>query len=255
MPQNQSQGRTPRRQQVLKGIAIALAVFASQGMNCSEHLPPPSLATIHIKDIHLQILDPASGTPGVYLAWSAPADGKVSFYEIYQGSRKDSLGHSPFALRVLPDSSRPMTVYFAVRAVWVEPTGQKLISDTLAIDSLTILPSFSILSPSSGSLRTGRLLRIELVTNSDMGIVLNAVLYEKNGSVWTTKQKFCLPRNSCDNPIFGSSLQTDSLTLEDVAPGDTVQSLFCVQGTESFQGHLTGLDQSLGCSRYNRVAQ
>ena len=165
------------------------------------------------------------------------------------------LGFGAIVSLVLPDAARPMTVYYAVRSIWVEPTGQKLVSDTLAIDSLIILPSFSILSPSSGSLQAGRLLRIELETHSDPGILLKASLYEKNGSVWTLKQENCLPQDGCNNPIFGPGLPADSLTLEDVAPGDTVESLFCVQGTESFQGHLTGLNQSLGCSRFNRVAQ
>jgi len=247
----------------IKTLALAFAVFGSQGMNCSEGRSPPSLATVHLNDIHLQIVDAGSGTFGVSLSWLAPSDGKVSYYEIFQGLNKDSLrqysdiqlsADSPHATLVLPNESRPMTVYYAIRAIWVEPTGQKLVSDTLAIDSLTVLPSFSILSPNSGSLQSGRLLRIELYTHSEFGILLRATLYEKNGSVWTVKQEHCLPQNGCDNPIFGTFLQKDSLTLEDVAPGDTLESLLCVEGTESFQGQLTGLNQSMGCARFGRVA-
>lgn len=253
----------PRRLHALKYWALGLAVFASQGMNCSERRAPPSLATVHLSDIHLQIADAASGTFGVSLAWAAPADGKISFYEIFQGMDKDSLrqisdlqlsSDSPHVLLVLPDEARPMTVYYAVRAIWVEPTGQKLVSDTLAIDSLTVLPSFSILSPSPGSFQKGRLLHIQLETHSEAGILLKGTLYEKNAGSWTIKQQNCIPQDGCENPIFGSSLQNDSLTLEDVAPGDTLPSLFCVLGTESFQGHLTGLNQSMGCSRFSRVA-
>ena len=233
-------------------------------MDCSEHRTAPSLATIHLEDIHVLIADPATGTAGVFLGWSPPADGKVSYYEVYEGFKKDSLGHasltlaatdSPSTVLVLPDSSRPMTLYYAVRAVWVEATGQKLVSDTLAIDSLIVLPSFSILSPGTGSVQQGRLLRIELETHSDPGIYLDMILFERNAGKWTVKQDTCLPLQACEVPVFGTSLQRDSLVLEDVAPGDTLASLLCVQGTESFQGNRTGLNQSLGCSRFKRVTQ
>jgi hypothetical protein len=246
----------------LKCIALILALLAFQGMDCSEHQTIPSLATIRLKEIHLQILDPATGTLGVYLAWDHPADGKASYYEIYHASKLDSLKHpqfiqpatdSPLARITLPDSSRPMTLYFAIRSVWVEPTGQKLIGDTLAIDSIKVLPSSSILAPGTGSVQVGRNLHIEVETGSDPGILLYRYLYEKNGSKWLLKQQACLPAEGCNNPIFGRGFQREDLVLEQVAVGDTIPSLFCVLGTESFEGYLTGLIQSLSCSRYIRV--
>jgi hypothetical protein len=264
MPRNRSDARTHCRTQALKAFGLGFAVLASQGMSCSEHRPLPSLSTIHLNDIHLQIVDPASGKPGVFLAWSPPTDGKVTYYEIYQGFRMDSLGHSahtqpasdpPQAILLLPDSSAPFTVYYAVRSIFVEGTGQKEISDTLDVDSLTVLPSFSILSPSPGSFQPGRTLRMKYETHSDNGIVLKATLFEKYKDAWAIKQDTCLPLETCGVPIFGGSLQSDSLVLEDVAPGDTVSALFCVLGTESFQDQRTGLNQSLGCSRYFRVAE
>lgn len=243
-------------------MGLILVGLASQGMDCSEHRKPPSLATIRLEDIHVEIVDPATGTEGVYLSWSPPLDGKVSYYEIYQTFKKDSLGHSihtqpasdtPSATLLLPDTSRPMTIYFAVQSVYVEATGQKIVSDTLPIDSLIVLPSFSILSPGTGTIQQGRILRVELETHSDPGIILKMFLFEKIGSKWVTKHNTCFPLNGCEVPIFGSSLQSDSLVLEEVAPGDTLLSLLCIEGTESFEGHKTGLNQSLGCSRFGRV--
>jgi hypothetical protein len=231
-------------------------------MNCSEHSRPPSLTTIRFDKIHLEILDPATGTPGVLLSWSPPQDGKVSYYDVYRSFKLDSLGNSvltipatdsPTALLPLPDSSLPQTIYFAVRSIWVEATGQKLISDTLAVDSISIMPTLSILAPKSGSRQPGRVLHIELETGSNFGVVLSMSLYEKWGSKWLLKQASCLPASECDIPFFGPAFPRDSMILEEIPPGDTVSALLCVVGTESFEGHLTGLIQSQGCSRFQRV--
>jgi len=248
----------------LKFFFALLCFWALTGMQCSEQHPPPSLNTVHLKDIHLQISDPASGAPAVYIGWEKLSDPKVSYYEVYQSFNKDSLIHSivtqlasdsPRVVRALPDSAQPMTVYYAVRAVAVEATGQKVISDTLAVDSITVLPSFSIHSPGPNSVQVGRDLTIELDVSSNQGILLKAVLYERKANVWSIKQQFCLPQNNCNNPVFGTSSQPETLTLETVAPGDTLASLLCFQGTESFEAKLTGLNQSLICSRFSRVAQ
>ncbi len=247
----------------LRGTSLLLAGLTSLGMNCSEHNRPPSLTSIHLKDIHLEILDPSAGSPGVSIAWSPPADGKVSYYDIYQSFKMDSLGNSiltvpatdsPSVLLPLPDSSLPQTVYFAVRSIWVEATGQKLISDTLVVDSITILPSLSILAPKAGSLQPGRMLQMELETASNFGITLSRSIYERLTTKWLLKQKSCLPATQCDIPIFGPSFVRDSTVLEDVLPGETVSALLCVIGTESFEGHRTGLIQSQGCTRFQRVA-
>lgn len=247
-----------------KLAALTLVGFATQGMHCSETHAPPSLDTVHLTDIHLQISDPGSAAPAVFIGWKKLSSDKISYYEIYQGFNKDSLKHSiltqpssdsPQVVVLLPDSSRPMTVYYAVRAIEVEATGQKKISDTLAIDSITVLPSFRILQPGSNSLQHGRELGIELDVSSNLGIMLKGMIYEKNQSTWTLKQNFCLPRDNCNNPVFERLSPSDPLTLQSVSPGDSIASLICVQGTESFEGSLTGLNQSLICNRYTRVAQ
>ena len=252
------------RTQGLKFFFALLCFWALTGMQCSEQHAPPSLNTAHLKDIHLQISDPATGAPAVYIGWEKLSDPKVSYYEVYQSFNKDSLVHSsltqlasdsPHVVILLPDSSQPMTVYYAVRAVAVEATGQKVISDTLAIDSITVLPSFSIHNPGQKSVQVGRDLTIELDVSSNQGILLKAVLYERNNGDWSIKQQFCLPRDNCNNPVFGTSYQPETLTLEKVAAGDTVASLLCVQGIESFEARLTGLNQSLICSRFSRVAK
>ncbi|HKP97017.1 MAG TPA: hypothetical protein VJ385_14800 [Fibrobacteria bacterium] len=247
----------------IAGIPVLLcAAFLCQGFYCSQKHDVPSLPSARLTDIHLKMENPALGSPGVYLAWSYPEDGRVTLFEIYQATHKDSLKHailtrpagdSFHVVLPLPDSTRPFTLYYAVRAVWVEPTGQKLIGDTLRIDSLTINPSLTILKPTAGSHVSGRTLSMEVQTAGDDGVIIRLSYFEKSGDAWPLKQDTCLPINGCEQPIFGNSVQRDSLTLEQHGVGDTVQALFCVVGTESFQEQSTGLVQSLSCSRFFRV--
>jgi hypothetical protein len=231
-------------------------------MSCSEKQDPPSLPSAVLTDVRLRIADPAQGNPGVLLRWNYPAGANASYFQVYQSYMLDSLKHevhtqpatdSHFTVLPLPDTSRPFTVYFAVRAVWVEPTGQKLISDTLVPDSITVAPSLRILKPAQGSYQGGRVLNMEVSTSSDPGVMLRLAYYEKEPKAWAAKQDTCLPLDRCDQPIFGHSVQRDSLILEQHPSTDTVASLFCVIGTESFQEQRTGLTQSLGCSRFFRV--
>ncbi len=235
-------------------------------MYCSDKPAAPALPTVYLTDIHLEMADPETGNPGIYLAWKPDSQGHATYYEIYQGVQRDSLksalltvpasknaGDTPHVVLNLPDTSLPLTVYYAIRAVWVEATGQKRQSDSLAVDSITILPSFSILQPSPGSYLSGRVLKIEVETQSGSGILLRSKLWEKRAGVWSVKQDTCMPLNACFTPIFGNTQQVDSLVLEGLTPGDTISDFLCLQGAESFQGHQTGLNQSLGCSRFHRI--
>lgn len=248
-----------------QSLALAILCAGTLGMSCTEKQDPPSLPSAILTDVRLQIADPAQGNPGVLLAWDYPAGANASYFELYQAFSLDSLKHSAqsqpatdphTAILPLPDISRPFTVYFAVRAVWVEPTGQKLVSDTLVADSITVAPSLNILKPGTGTYQGGRVMSMEVQTNSDPGVMLRMAYYEKEQKepkAWVIKQDTCLPLDRCDRPIFGPSLQRDSLILEQHADSDTVAALFCVIGTESFQEQRTGLTQSLGCSRFFRV--
>jgi hypothetical protein len=219
------------------------------------------LPSAHLTDIHLKMDDPGRGLPGIFLAWDYPGE-NASYFEVFQATHKDSLlqavktqaaSDSLQAVLPLPDSTRPFTLYFGVRAIRVEPTGQKIYSDTLPIDSITIAPSLSIQRPEAGSFKSGRTLDMEVLTRSDHGVLIRMSYFEKSGAAWTLKQDTCLPTDRCSMPLFGNSAQRDSLILESVAEGDTVQALFCVVGTESFQDQTTGLVQSLGCKRFYRV--
>ncbi len=241
---------------------MLLACFASQGFFCSEKHELPSLPTPLLTDIRLKISDPSVGTAGVFITWTYSDPKRVSYFELYEtmdlndlknSVRSQPATDSPTAILPLPDSSRPITVYFAVRAVWVEPTGQKLVSDTLKPDSITITPSLSINKPASGSFIGGRVLNMEVQTSSDPGVMLRMAYYEKDGAKWMAKQDTCLPLDRCGQPIFGPSLQRDSLILEQHGATDTIPALFCVEGTESFQEQRTGLAQSISCSRFFRV--
>lgn len=251
-----------RLSRTAKALGLAGAVLLSQGFYCSQKSDPPGLPTVHLTDIHLKMSDPALGAPGVYLAWTYPADAEVSFFEIYQSTVKDSLGHSLLVqsakdslhtVLALPDSSRPFTLYFALRAVWVEPTGQKQIGDTLEMDSIRIASSLNILHPGNGIYLGGRTLDMQVQTASDNGVTIRMSYFEKIGPAWQTVQDTCLPTDRCSAPIFGNSVQRDSLILEQHPATDTVPALFCVVGTESFGKSSTGLIQSLGCSRFLRV--
>ncbi len=246
----------------LRGCGILAAALVSQGFYCSQKSDPPSLATVRLVDIHLKMDDPGRGSPGVFLAWEYPVGGEVSYFEIYQSSHKDSLLQSVRAqagsdsfrtVLPLPDSSRPFTLYYAVRAILVQPTGQKIYSDTLPVDSLTIAPSLNILQPEAGSYQDSRTLNMQVQTASDNGVVIRLSYFEKSAVAWYAKQDTCLPTDGCGKPIFGNSVQRDSLILEQRESGDTAQALFCVVGTESFQGQATGLVQSLGCTRFYRI--
>ena len=247
-----------------KALALTAALLVCQGFYCGEKSDPPALPGVTLEDIHLVIKDPGLRTQGVYLAWSYPEDAQATYFEIYRSLTKESLGHavliqpaedSQHVVIALSDTSRPFTLYFAVRAVYVEPTGQKQVSDTLLLDSISLTPSLSILQPASGSFLAGRALDMEVQTSSDPGVVIRFVYYEESGAGWRLKQEGWLPLGPDPTPIFGNSVQRGSLTLNDIAATDTVNALFCVVGTESFQEQATGQIQSLGCTRYVRVGR
>lgn len=239
-----------------------MALLICQGSYCGEKRDPASLPAAILTDIHLEIKDPALGIPGIFLEWSYPEGSDVTYFEIYQSHRVDSLKHvlvsqsagePNHVVLALSDSSRPFTMYFAVRAVRVEPTGQKLVGDTLSIDSLTITPSLSILRPATGSFVPGRVFDMEVQTSSDPGVMIRFAYYEKEGDDWPLKHSGCLPFDPCPSTIFGNSVQRGELTLQQLGENDTVPALFCVVGTESFQERTTGLMQSLGCKRFFRA--
>lgn len=224
--------------------------------------PDPALPEVRIEGIEVELIDPENGRPGVMLSWTWPEDERVTSFEIYQGFRKDSLGApvaevpapgSTSALLPLPDSSRPMVLYYGVRAVFQEATGQKLYSKSIPVDSLIVNPSLEILSPTTRSRHGGRTLEVEVKTSSDNGILVRQILFERTRAGWNRQLDTCLPRAACGIPIFGSTVQRDALILQALSPGDSLECLFCVLGNESFDGAPTGGRQNLGCSRFFRV--
>jgi hypothetical protein len=223
---------------------------------------PPTLPAVEIEDIRLQLLDPADGRAAARLAWAWPEDRKASYFEVYLSHDRDSLGspvltraasESSYALVPLPDSARNRTHWFGVRAVLVEPTGQKIFGDSISTGSLGVTASVNILNPAPGSRVEGRILAVEVQTGSDEGIVLRQILHERVSNAWVSRQDTCLPRNACGRPVFGSSIQRDETVMQGLASGDTVETLFCVLGSESFEDGLAGRKQSLGCTRFFRI--
>jgi hypothetical protein len=235
------------------------------GLSCERGQEPPGLPSPVLTDIRVRVADPEQGTPGAALAWSDPS-GKASYYIVYQSLSLDSLLRAPAegsepvkvesasAVLPLPNRVRPFTIYYAVRAVHVEATGQTLVSDTLYPDSLTLNPSLNILAPASGGYVEGRTLDLQVKTQSDPGVALRLAYFEKDSSGWALRADTCLPMDACGRPVFGPSVQQETLVLAPPAAGDTLPALFCVIGDESFQGRRTGLAQSLNCVRFFRVA-
>jgi hypothetical protein len=247
----------------LRGLAVGLAVTASLGLSCQRNEDPPSLPSPILSDIHLGISDPSRAVPAAVLAWHDPGS-KTSYYLVYQSLARDSMVSASLEPPVateslgitlrLPDQVRPFTIYYAVRSVRVEATGQKLVSDTLVPDSLTVTPSLGILSPAAGSYQAGRVLNLQVQTQSDPGVTLRIGYFEKAGGVWSLMADTCLPMDACGRPVFGHAVEEETLVLGQQEPGDTLPALFCVIGTESFQSQRTGLAQSLGCAPFYRIA-
>lgn len=224
--------------------------------------PSPSLPETKLRDISLRIIDPEEGRAAAFLRWSYPQGEKVTSYEVYQSQYADSLGSlmgevmdpSIDSLLVpLPALIRPFTLYYRVRAVFREATGQKLFSKSLPVDSLIVNPSLEILSPGSLSYHKERQLDLEVRTSSDDGIVLRQSFFEKSQGVWSRLLDTCLPMTACGATIFGNSVQRDALILQSVPAGDTLEALLCVLGNESFEDASTGRRQSIGCTRFFRT--
>jgi hypothetical protein len=232
-------------------------------MSCGQNQDPPGLPSPRFTDIRLTLADPERGSAGVYLAWEYP-EGKATYFLVYPGVANDSTPKSAWPAPVateslhlqltLPDSTRPYTAYFSVRAVKVEATGQKVVSDTLVPDSLTVTPALNILSPVNGTRLAGRMLELQVQTQSDPGVALRLAYLEKTDGSWRVKMDTCMPMDACGIPVFGRSVQRETLVLENYVGSQPLPALFCVFGNESFQGQRTGLAQSLGCAGFLRVA-
>jgi len=242
-----------------------LMVWPSLGMFCiGPHNKLDSLPAARFTEIHLQVLDPADASIGVEVAWTYPKNSPATHFEIFQSLRRDSLGNAAVtrsaadSMRMvipLPDSSRPMTVYYAVRALLVEPTGQKRAGDTLLLDSLTVNPAAEILQPKQGSQWPEREFRPEVSFSTTFGIKFRQALMEKAGGAWTVRLDTCLPRDRCDTPFFGPSLIKDTLVLEQISGAERRAALYCVLGFETFEPEArTGLTQSIDCVPFFRTA-
>lgn len=243
-------------------IWILFAAWPLLGMFCHDPSGPlPGLPAAHLTDIHLVILDPSTSTKGYSLSWSYPESAQVSNFQIFATFDPDTLGapalvtpgDSLHALLPLADSSAPYTLFFAVRAVFVEPTGQKQYGDTLPVDSLAVNGPATIQHPARGDTVAGRQFTPDVLVTSTTGVTLRQSYFEDRGAGWIAVIDTCLPRDDCSTPIIGTAVVKDTLVLSDAAPGASYPALFCVQGTENFEGRRTGLTQSLGCSSFRRA--
>jgi hypothetical protein len=251
-----------------KTRAFWIPIFAWPllGMFCVDHPgPSPSLPTARLSDIHLVLLDPSTLDAGFSLTWSFPDSGKATSFEIFQSLRADSLG-SPVTVISAEDSVRgvflplvdtlkPYTAFFAIRAVYVEPTGQKIYGDTVPVDSITVNGPVAISHPATGDTLLGRLLIPEVIAGSTSGVTLRQSLWEKQGAAWQIILDTCLPRGDCITPIIGAATLRDTLVLQDLPSGEDLPAVYCVQGTENFEGSRTGLMQSFGCRAFRRAGQ
>jgi hypothetical protein len=142
-------------------------------------------------------------------------------------------------------------VYFGLRAVAVEPTGQKSFGDRILLDSLRVITPGTIHQPANGATVLGREAVVEVRTGSDPGQTLRQLWFEDAGSGWTALLDTCLPRSECEKPFFGTVTVQDTIILS--AAPTPIPTLFCVLATESGTTQGRGLKQSLGCSKFERV--
>lgn len=228
---------------------------------CSPSTEPPDhLNPVTITALHLFLLDPALGTRGVAVEFVAEDSGLVTSFDVYRSLHPDSLGSPAIAnldpktkraVVSVPDTSPPYTLYFGVRAVKRLETGEKLFSDSIPVDSLEVLPPVRVYHPANKESLAGIRLPVEVGVGSDQGILLRQSWWEKNDTGWVMRLDTCLPIEDCQTPIFGNGIQRDSVTLSHSGQVDA-PNLFCVTGSEVFDGRLTAQKQSLTCTRFLR---
>ncbi len=225
--------------------------------------PPQQLNPVTIRALQLVLLDPALGTRGVALEFTAEDSGLVTSFDVYRSLHPDSLGSPALAnldpklnrvLLSVPDTNPPYTLYFGVRAVKRLETGEKLFSDSIPIDSLEVLPPVRVYRPANNENLLGIRLPVEVGVGSDQGILLRQSWWEKIDTGWVMRLDTCLPLEDCQTPLFGNVIQRDSVTLSHRG-GASIPTLFCVLGSEVFDGRSTAQKQSLSCTRFLRQAQ
>ncbi len=245
--------------------SFVLASFLAIGLLntsflCSEGNAIPSLPDVAVDSLRLILYNPELGSRGAYLTWDYPVNKPVTYFELYRGFNPDSLGlpvltniaPAPRFTRVeIPDSSPPYTLYFGMRAVEVDPTGQKKYSMKIRLDSLRLMGTGAIHRPLNGDTVLGREIPIEVRTGSDPGQTLRQIWFEKRSSGWVQIVDTCLPRSECEKPVFGTITLLDTIVLS--GSPTPISTLFCVMATEANISQSHGLKQSLGCSRFERM--
>jgi hypothetical protein len=242
-----------------KGLIASVGTWVL--LHCSPSTAPKTdLAPVLVSGIQLTLIDPESGLRGVKISFAPQEPEDITSFQLYRSLRADSLG-APFQSEIaagerevlipLPDSSPPMTVYFGLRAIQKLETGETWSSEEMPIDSVVVLPPVQIYAPGKGDTLAASVLPLEVRANSDQGILLRQLWWEKDSDQWTLRLDTCLPRHDCITPRFGAVSQTDTVTLNFVS---TIPkpALLCVQGSEVFDGRQTAQRQSLACTRFYR---
>ncbi len=230
---------------------------------CVEKNPPPPLAPVEITEISLRVHEPATGRPGVKLAWAYADPEAVTHFNIYRRAEGEQLGtlihsqvvgtrreiHSP-----LPDSSRSQKLQYGLKAVYIEKTGQRVESDSMVWVPITITSNLRIYHPAAESIQKSRFVPIEISTGSDFGTLVNIELFQKEGAEWKRILATCFPREGCGVPLFGNTLQSEDFVLPS-HPTDTLSMMLCAIGIESFEVTATSLVQTLQCHPFKRLGE
>ncbi len=241
-----------------------LALFwLGTGFMCVEKNPPPPLSRVEVSEISLRVHDPATGRPGVLLAWKYSEAEPVTHFNIYRRLNQDTVaqlihtgvsGSLRQLYSPLPDSGRSQELQYGLKAMHIEKTGQRLETDSVAWAKLTVTSNLRIYSPTAGSLQKTRVVPFEISTGSDFGTLVKLELYQEEGRIWKKILTTCLPENSCNTPLFGGTLQRQDLVLP-FLQGDTVSMMACAIGIESFEATRTALVQSIHCSAFRRMME
>ncbi len=252
----------------VKKLKFQLPLYAllwmSLGFFCvDDKTTLPVLVNAQVTALQLDLLDTTKGIIGAKITWTYGVDKKVSYFEAYATFNPDSvpnriLTNIPASARTwtvsLPDSSPPYRIQYAIKPIYVENTGQKIMGDSLLYQSLSVLKGFEIYNPLPRSQEKNRQVTFELSTEGDNGQMIRLWVFEKSPALlknWERTLDTCFPTAACNVPIYGHTLQKDSLQLNYTAQ-DSLPIQACFLSTESFQNKTVGLSQSLHCTFFYR---
>lgn len=261
------------------GGALA-AFFCFSGFFCSEPgreagiLPPVTVSSASICR-----LDSLSLQPGIEVVWDFPASDSVSSFRLFTTFHPDSApefrlelpaGDERRARLPWPDTAREFELFFGVKAVWIEKTGERWESDSLPLTSLRIRPDLQIQGPGIGSRVDSSPVSIEVLCANDRGLQTRLWFSAGAEAGRSTFIDTCFPFDACGKTHFGFRLLSQALVLPPAAgeppasgmnapPGSSRPPSrlyrFCIVGSEGGEERQGSRTQSLACGHFRRFEE